>query len=133
MCAIDDAEPWTVVDTRQRKARKAHRCSECGRTIRQRETYSHTKGMADDYWRQYRTCRHCAAASVWLQIACGGYPFTMLIDELDKHALEHLGSEVLPELLTSIRDGWSDGEAPLPPVVDLEADAQRCLGELVSP
>jgi hypothetical protein len=135
MCAIDNCEPWAVVSTWERKARKAYYCTECARMIRQREAYTHVKGKTEDDpgWSEFRICRHCKAAGAWLQIVCGGYPLTMLIDELDEHAREYPASELLPELLISIRDRWNDGQAPIPPIADLEADAWRCLGKLVRP
>ena len=42
-----------------RKARKAHRCWECGEPIRPGERYQHVTGMWDGDWLRFKTCADC--------------------------------------------------------------------------
>lgn len=54
----DDEMKFEVASTP--KARKAHKCQECSRTITPGETYHQWKGLADD-WFTHRMCAHCWA------------------------------------------------------------------------
>lgn len=132
MCAIEDCEPWKVCRQENRRARKQHRCTECGRTIQTGERYSCITGLAEDHWQRFRICNHCLAAGRWLDIMCSGWPLTMLCDELREHS-EEFQSDLLGDLYQSVRNGWQDGQAPIPDVEVIETDARSCLNGLVAP
>lgn len=59
MC--DVIEPSAYVE-RVRRARKQHRCCECGDIIHIAELYVYASGVWDGYARSYKTCRRCATA-----------------------------------------------------------------------
>ena len=132
MCAVDDAEPLDLVSVANPTARSPHLCDECARTIKPGEKYQLVKGRCNEEWITHRSCRHCLRAGTWLQVMCGGYPMTMLLDELVEHNEEYPTSAVLGGLIASVRDKWSDGDADLPDGVEIGADAKRCLEALVA-
>ena len=58
MCSCDYDAP-AVYDRKERRARTAHRCSECARPIRTGETYEDVRGLWDGRWDRFRTCSRC--------------------------------------------------------------------------
>jgi hypothetical protein len=86
MCSIDDAEDWQFGNIEQRRARKPHRCIECGREIAAGELYQYARGyFYDGGWCTYRSCLNCDAARTWLVVQCGGSLFHGLGEELQEH------------------------------------------------
>jgi hypothetical protein len=60
MCSCDfDGEPIYPCTLSKRKARKPHKCEECGEPIKPGETYEHLKGLCDGYWVEWKTCTLC--------------------------------------------------------------------------
>ena len=45
----------------ERKARKSHRCAECGKAIQPGETYEKASGKWDGSFCQFKTCCRCTA------------------------------------------------------------------------
>lgn len=131
MCAIDDCEPWDVHRQEQRTARKVHHCDECGREIRTGERYTVDTGCLDAHWHTYRTCSHCGAAGEWLMVVCNGYPLGALAEELHEHH-EEFGPPLLGQLHADLLAKWQNGQAPVPVVAEVVADAKRCLESLVA-
>jgi hypothetical protein len=133
MCIIDDAEPFTFSATETRKARRQYRCAECRRIIHVNETYERTRGLVDaELWLDYKTCAHCIAAGSWIRAACGGYPLTMLAEELIEHRDEYPTSRFLAGLCQQLAAQWDNGTVPIPDAADLTADARQCLTELTT-
>lgn len=54
---MSDIGRWT-----KPKARKAHTCELCGRTIRAGETYHRYEGIFEGSPTSWKECEHCAAA-----------------------------------------------------------------------
>jgi hypothetical protein len=134
MCAIDDSEPFKFTNGEvKRKARTEHTCDECWRKIKAGEIYTYLTGISgyNSKWESYRTCQHCVAAGLWIQVACGGYPLTMLRDELTEHRREYPESTTLRGLLDSVENRWSNGSDNVPNLDAIIADAKRCIGQLV--
>ena len=77
-----------------RTARKPHRCDECGRTIEPGEQYKIGAGIYDRSAWHAKQCRHCVAATTWLQAECGGFLHNAVREDLEEH-----WSEVLPRSL----------------------------------
>jgi hypothetical protein len=63
---------WTDIE---RKARKAHRCYECNRTIQPGETYTRSAGVWEGNFQCVKRCAHCMA-------------YMRIIDRMDRGALE---------------------------------------------
>lgn len=63
MCLwIDYDDDGVYLGGGRRKARKAHRCGECGRTIEPGETYRYWTWVFDGRADDSRLCAHCDAA-----------------------------------------------------------------------
>jgi hypothetical protein len=114
MCAVEDAEPWTLYREDHPKARKPWPCGECRRTIAAGERYQQVVGLADGLWVTYRTCAHCNAASRWMSEVCGGYILGDLLDELVEHWHEGFADVAFGRLIVGLRLRWHDGADPVP-------------------
>lgn len=58
-CDYGDGEPVRCYSERQRVARKAWCCGDCGETIKAGETYHYERYMCDGHWYETRTCLSC--------------------------------------------------------------------------
>jgi hypothetical protein len=119
---IDDAEPLDFCLEKTRTARKSHTCSECDRTIQNKEQYFYVSYGKDGDMGSNKTCQHCQLAAQWLQKHCGGYCFGGIEEELAEHYLEGYREDDLQRLLIGIRRGWKafrgDGLLPIPRLED---------------
>lgn len=84
---VDDSGPEVFSKT-WRKARKDHRCCECGETIRPGQTYEYVKGLWDGSWDDFKTCAPCA--KIRRDMFTCGYTYGFLKDDLS----DHLGLEL---------------------------------------
>ena len=91
MCMVDDNEKIQVLSHTKPRARKAHKCGECNRTIEPGETYERTAGVADGYFETYITCEQCVAVREWLAKVCSGWVYTMVGEDLQEHFREGYG------------------------------------------
>jgi hypothetical protein len=114
MCAIDDCEPWTVVNHTKPKARKEYPCIECGRTIRVGETYAKCVGLCEGYWSTSHSCLHCEAMGQFMREMCGSWPISQLREELEEHWRDGYASVAFGRLVACMRLKWHDGADPLP-------------------
>lgn len=123
MCRIEDAEPWDFFSRSSRRARKQWTCGECGRTIPVGETYDYAAGKYDGHFATCQTCQHCAAAQRWLSVACGGWVYGDVLEELVEHWEEEPGlrSWTLGRLIIGMRRKWRDGAVPVPDVTRIRA------------
>lgn len=75
-----DCEPAQVQNTSLRKARKAHKCCECARTITPGQQYEYISGVWDGRGADFKTCLECVAirakcragATAWYCEPCFG-------------------------------------------------------------
>lgn len=106
MCAIDDAERFSIWVEDQRRAAKEHSCSECGRQIAKGETYLYTKGLMSGYgWSVAKLCAHCKVGAAWLSKECGGYLQHGVREDIREHAEEYR-SAFLWRLVVGADRGW---------------------------
>lgn len=114
MCRIEEADPWEFFTEAPRKARTTHICTECRRLIVKGEIYDRAVGKMDGYLGTYKTCQHCAAASQWLQTACGGFLYCGVLEELEEHWEEEveLRSWTLGRLIIGMRRRWQGLDVP---------------------
>lgn len=133
MCAIDDAEPFDEYQQENVAAAASAKCDECGRQLRLDEIHRYVRGKYEDEWHEFRSCQHCDAAGVWLVRVCGGYPITMLSEELHEHCDEYPASGVLADLCRAIDNRWNDGKNPMPDKARIREDADMCLASLTVP
>lgn len=106
MCSIDDAEPWTVYSQTERRARKDHRCCDCGRIIAKGERHTYATGLMEDSWYEYRACAHCMAAAGWLMRMCNGWMWEHVGEELGDHWREGYRNVALGRLIILHRRDW---------------------------
>ena len=59
-CCIDYGDGPTLYDEKYRKARKEHKCCECGQTINAGDDYQVITGLWDGRWDEFKTCEKCA-------------------------------------------------------------------------
>lgn len=85
MCLYDDSDPASFYRETMRKARKEHRCAECFRTIKPKETYQMVFGIWEGRPSTHKTCNHCLQAQNWLRENCGGWMFGGIREDLDDH------------------------------------------------
>jgi len=88
MCSTDGdrADVWTETG---RKARKDHRCTECGRTIVKSEIYWRAFTLFDGRCDTYKTCTHCRVGQAWLIDNCGIFLHHGLDEEMAEHAEDY--------------------------------------------
>lgn len=91
MCMIDDADGYPEFSNEtKRKARKKHRCGECGRFIEPGEFYFNNACLFDGSFSVDKMCSHCRAGASLLQEHCGGFLFGGVHDDLEEHIHELL-------------------------------------------
>lgn len=64
---------WSVFNSSTPVARKAHRCQECGATIRPGERYSSYSGLWEGEWESGKNCWPCHEAELYLFIQNASY------------------------------------------------------------
>lgn len=121
MCMYDDSGGWRVFREATRRAAKDHKCGECGRIIAKGEEHRYATGLTYDWdsWESYRQCLHCVAASQWLLVACSGYMFNAIEEDLAEHVVgeeSYLRSAPLTRLVRWMRADWRDRAGNLRPV-----------------
>lgn len=129
MCMIDDAEPWEFFHEQRRKAAKEHRCGECGRTIAPGEQYRYCVGKLDDFC-VMRQCLHCQEVARWLSVACNGYLFHAVQEDLFEHITGHesyLRTAPLTRLGRWMRADWRDRNGDLRPVEAVREVTDRAI------
>ena len=89
MCMIDLGDAPQLYRQEMRKARKEHLCEECTRAILVGESYRRSFSVQDGSASTFRTCRHCVVAQDWLAENCGGWMFSMCLEEMREHAREY--------------------------------------------
>lgn len=88
MCDVD-YDPPSFTHTTSLKARKIHKCIECGRQIEPKEIYEKTVDVWDSRFDTFKTCVHCVAARQWLLDKCGGFYYGGVHEDLFEHAREY--------------------------------------------
>ncbi len=118
MCMADGGETCDFGRTLNRRARKAHRCYECNRTIRPGEDYQYFTGSYEGMMFDNKMCPHCQVAKQWLEDNCGGFVFQAIGEDLAEHAREYppLRFAIL-RIWAGMRRGWrtfADRDALMP-------------------
>jgi hypothetical protein len=71
------------------RARKEHKCGECGRTIATGEQYRQTKALFERMWTAAKQCAHCMVLADWLVQECGAYLTQGIVEDFAEHAAEY--------------------------------------------
>lgn len=92
MCMIDYSDADTEFSqSYERRARKTHRCAECGRIIQRGEIYKYASGKSYGEMWDARQCAHCRVAADWLSLNCRGFLYEEVIEDFAEHATGNLG------------------------------------------
>lgn len=75
-----DVELPALITITMRKARKEHKCYECGDTILPGDLYENVRGLWDGAWSEYKTCRVCTA--IRRDFCCDGFIYGTLWETL---------------------------------------------------
>jgi len=86
----------------ERRARKEHVCSECGRVIQKGETYRVETGRWEGRFDTYKICRDCV--SIRDSFFCEGYSYTMVLEDLREH-IQEVGGEISEDCLAGLTPG----------------------------
>lgn len=87
MCRIDYADgPIDFYSEHYYKAKKQHKCGECGRDIEIGEKYRYMSGKWEGEFASYKACIHCSEGMDWLTTECGGFMFSEVVEEIEEHA-----------------------------------------------
>lgn len=116
MCHYDYDQPDFYLATTQR-ARKEHKCYECGRSIQVGERYIRTTGKWDGHCSQYKHCAHCQVMLDWLKRECGGWVHGGLEEDVEGHIAEYGVPVVgfgLARMYVNMRENWMRDGALLP-------------------
>ena len=93
-CVYVDVDNYADLhEAKTRKARKEHKCNECGRTIGIRENYEHVSGLWDGRFSHYKTCMDCL--SLRNEFFCEGWNYEMVHEDLTEYIQEAQGQ--IPE------------------------------------
>jgi hypothetical protein len=103
MCMdFDPPEFWS--ERQIKRARKEHRCDECYRTISVGEPYWYAFARHSDGPYSGTTCRHCRVIANWLQRNCGGFVYSMMVEDFGNHAEGSIG---MMRLIVGARRKWA--------------------------
>jgi len=102
----DGPELYTVTKPR---ARKPHKCGECGREIKLSEKYENVVGLWGGRFNIHKTCSVCLdIRSVFF---CEGWFFGEVLEYLEEHIREmhgHISEDCLAELTAEAREMVSE-------------------------
>lgn len=97
MCVVD-FDPPVFVFSKWRRARKPHKCDECGWLIRPGTRYEHTSGKWDECSRvySYAHCELCAELSEAVSAAECSWCYQSLLDDAQATLLSYEHAEEQP-------------------------------------
>jgi hypothetical protein len=115
---VEEADPCEFSRSVLHTARKAHKCSECGREIGKGERYEYATGRAEELFVN-KTCAHCIDAREWLVKECGGYAFGCIQEDLTQHWYEErVHTSELGRLIVGMRRKWRNRKGQLVGMID---------------
>lgn len=89
MCMYDEGCSTEFYSAITRKARKPHKCAECGREIQCGESYQHVSAKWEGDLSTVKTCAHCEVLQKWLLKECGGFLHPAVVEDAEEHIREY--------------------------------------------
>lgn len=85
-----DYDPASVYTATRPKARKSHKCEECGGPIKPGETYERVFGVWDGYASTFKTCERCFDLRQWVKnnVPCFCWAHGNMLDDADEAVAE---------------------------------------------
>ena len=79
-----DSYAYPYREERDRKARKPHKCGECGSAIKPGESYWYATGRCEGDWFDAKVCQRCTALYDWVKahVPCLCTSFGNMLEEL---------------------------------------------------
>ena len=109
--SLEECFDFSIVETR--KARKPHKCCECGMEITPPATYEHVVGKYQEEFSIYETCSLCV--EIRDVFTCGNsWYYGQLWEEMEEYAFEHLTTasecfrELSPEAKAYVLEEWQE-------------------------
>lgn len=96
---VGDFDPPEFYCNAVRKARKEHKCTECGKIIKPKEIYEHTSGKWDGVINRFKTCDDCL--SIKDSFFCDGFMHGGLYELLCQHITDCEG-QISSEIINSL-------------------------------
>lgn len=113
MCMADGGDRADVWLQWTPRARKEHKCAECGRAIAKGEIYRQTKALYEGGWLALKQCAHCMVLADWLVAECGGYLTQGILEDFGEHAEEYRRFD-LRRMQWGAENGWARNGKLLP-------------------
>lgn len=109
MCMLNDCDDMvTLLAENDYKAKKDHRCAECGRTIHAGESYHRDTFIFEGRRQSHKTCGHCMVARNWLRGECGGWVYTAVEEDVREHCHSgHRYAYGVYRLAVGMRQKWT--------------------------
>ena len=130
MCMMEDAEPWTLYRQEERRSARDRRCDECQRDVAKGERYLYWTGLFDGYWSTGQVCLQCYEAARWLRVACEGYLWNAIAEDLAEHVTgeeSYLRSAALTRVVRWQAAKWRNRAGELRPVEDVKPVVDRAI------
>lgn len=113
MCMVDGCDEFYSLykGPKATKARKGHKCDECGRQVVAGETYYTASGMYEGEFNFHKICQHCYVACEWLKQNCSGFLHCAVLDDIEEHVEEYGYTKAkavagLARILIGMRRDW---------------------------
>jgi hypothetical protein len=126
MCRVDYCDDAALILAEENlKAKKDHKCSECGRIIVVGEKYYRERGKYDGSMFTHKTCEHCQVARTWMYRECGGFVYGEIEEELREHWNEshEYRNRELARLIYGMSRFWKRRKGGLMPIPTLGESA----------
>jgi hypothetical protein len=111
MCMYDYADEPFFYNVEHRRAKKAHNCCECARSISIGEKYYYVSGKWVDHIGCYKTCSHCKVVQDYLTEQCGGFLHEGTLDDFEDHV--PFGKLSKWRALFNMRRNWTNKKGKL--------------------
>ena len=130
MCMVDDADGWvTMLSSGLRTARKAHKCHECGRTIKTAELYRSESYIYEGEFQNHKTCPQCLICRQWLEKECKGWVYGGVGEDVAEHYHEADYPKAikrdLARLVVGLRTHWKFKRMPVLPMTTFDLQARQ--------
>ena len=107
MGMIDNCDGFvTMLSDGIRRARREHRCRECGRVIAVGERYKFENYIWEGDLNYHKTCAHCLAVREWLCSEHGGFVYGQVSEEVRENSWECPENVPLKMMAAGIERGW---------------------------